>query len=172
MENNEQQNLLNKRLVGLLPTIDIMGHTFYVDLRMGSLRPKDDFSTEGIKFKDIENYAQEERDTYHIPYNPKTHSFQEIDWLNLTAIPNDIVVIEVPFPEKLDPVSYARLHGYDINSFIKDYPIEENMKAGIIPWKDTQIEKFIAENKKKGLNIREHETSDKPKLRKRKGRSI
>ncbi|MGQ3088882.1 MAG: hypothetical protein ACT6RA_17190, partial [Flavobacterium sp.] len=33
---------------GVLPTIEIAGHIFYVDLQMDKLRPKDDFLSNGI----------------------------------------------------------------------------------------------------------------------------
>jgi len=34
---------LDERLLGKLPTVDIDGQIFYVDYRLGQLRPKDDF---------------------------------------------------------------------------------------------------------------------------------
>lgn len=56
---------------GVLPIVNISGHTFYVDIRMDMLRPKDDFLSKGIKFSEIENYYDEDKRTYTIPYNPK-----------------------------------------------------------------------------------------------------
>lgn len=72
MENYDKDQLYDLRVKkGLLPTIDIAGHTFYVDLRMDKLRPKDDFLSQGIVFSDIENYFDDTTDSYTIPYNPK-----------------------------------------------------------------------------------------------------
>lgn len=71
----------------MLPTIDIAGHTFYVDICMDMFRPKDDFLSKGIVFSDIENYYDEDKRTYTIPYNPKTHQFQEPDYRNTKELP-------------------------------------------------------------------------------------
>ncbi len=52
--NIQPGSLLDLRLnKGMLPTLDIAGHTFYVDLRMNKLRPKDDFISKGIDFTEI-----------------------------------------------------------------------------------------------------------------------
>ncbi|MGJ1359996.1 hypothetical protein ACR79K_25155 [Sphingobacterium siyangense] len=49
MENEINQEAYDLRVnKGMLPTIDIAGHTFYVDIRMDMLRPKDDFLSKGI----------------------------------------------------------------------------------------------------------------------------
>lgn len=66
MENEINQEAYDLRVnKGMLPTIDIAGHTFYVDIRMDMLRPKDDFLSKGIVFSDIENYYDEDKRTYH-----------------------------------------------------------------------------------------------------------
>ena len=38
---------------GILPTIEIHGHTFYVDIRINKLRPKDNFLSNGIVFSEL-----------------------------------------------------------------------------------------------------------------------
>lgn len=44
MENEFNQEAYDMHVnKGMLPIIDIVGHTFYVDIRMDMLRPKDDF---------------------------------------------------------------------------------------------------------------------------------
>ena len=54
MEREFNQEAYDMRVnKGMLPTIDIAGHTFYVDIRMDMLRPKDDFLSKGIVFSDI-----------------------------------------------------------------------------------------------------------------------
>ncbi len=51
-----QEKLLQERMQGKLPIIDIAGHPFYVDIRMGMLRPKDDFRTLGIPIKSFDDF--------------------------------------------------------------------------------------------------------------------
>ena len=56
--NIEPGSLFDLRLnKGILPTIEIAGHPFYVDLRMNKLRPKDDFISKGIDFTEIKDYS-------------------------------------------------------------------------------------------------------------------
>lgn len=145
------QDLYNRRLNGHLPVIDIMGHPFFVDLRMGSLRPKDDFSTTGIEFSQIEGYVNPDEQKYWVPYAPTSHSFRDIDSETILSVPKDIFVIEIPTAQKLDPVGYARLHGFDIEDIVLANPIKSNMKAKIIPWTETEIQKVIKENQKKAI---------------------
>ena len=75
--NIEPGSLLDLRLnKGILPTLDIAGHTFYVDLRMNKLRPKDDFISKGIDFTEIKDYYDRDRRAFVIPYNPTKREFQ------------------------------------------------------------------------------------------------
>ncbi|TEB41465.1 hypothetical protein D0809_25385, partial [Flavobacterium circumlabens] len=90
------QKAFDLRIKGPLPTIEIAGHTFYVDLRMDKLRPKDDFLSQGIAFSDIESYYDGDKRTYTIPYNPKTHQFQEPDYLTIAGFPKDLIAVEFP----------------------------------------------------------------------------
>ncbi len=102
----DQEALHTRIKLGKLPTIDIAGHTFYADARIDLLRPKDDFMTMGIKFSDIQPYCFEDR--YIIPYNPKTHEFQEPNYNTITEYPKDLLVIEFPHERILDPVGWNR----------------------------------------------------------------
>lgn len=72
---------------GILPTIEIAGHTFYVDIRMDKLRPKDDFLSDGISFSEIEDYLNEEKEIYIIPYDPQKKELGKIDYETITEIP-------------------------------------------------------------------------------------
>lgn len=88
MENEINRKAYDLRVnQGMLPIIDIAGHTFYVDIRMDMLRPKDDFLSKGIVFSDIVTYYNVDKRTYTIPYNPKTHEFQEPDYRNIKEPP-------------------------------------------------------------------------------------
>ncbi|WP_150114752.1 hypothetical protein [Chryseobacterium sp. IHB B 17019] len=94
------QGALKQRLSGLLPTVDIAGHTFYVDLRMDMLRPKDDFLSKGIEFSKIEDYYIDEKERYWVPYNPKTHEFQDFDVTKIIEIPKDLIMVTFPHQTK------------------------------------------------------------------------
>ncbi|MBO9676376.1 MAG: hypothetical protein J7577_23240 [Sphingobacteriaceae bacterium] len=146
------QTSLKQRLSGLLPVVDIVGHPFYVDIRMGMLRPKDDFMSQGIRFSEIENYYDDQKDMYWIPYNPKTHEFQEIDWETITEIPKDIIPVSFPHETILDPIGYNRIHGFDELSNLKETNVKSHFKAVQIPWKETGLLEMIKENKAKSLN--------------------
>lgn len=130
------------RLAGHLPTLDILGHTFFVDLRMGKLRPKDDFLSNGISFRDIDNYYDEEKKRYIIPYDPKKKEFVPIDYETITEIPKDLKVISFKEEYTLDPVGWTRLAGF---SMIED-TIKLHHKATPSNWEDIYVPQKIKEN--------------------------
>ncbi len=140
------QDLYKRRLSGHLPVIEIMNHPFYVDVRMDSLRPKDDFTTLGIRYSEIDDYIHPDDQRYLIPYHPSSHTIKEIDTEQITAIPKDVFLIEIPTLEKLDPVGYARHHGFEIEQIVMANPIEKNMVAKIIDWKETGLQQIIEKN--------------------------
>lgn len=140
--------LIHKRIKqGQLPTISIAGHTFYADARNDLLRPKDDFMTMGIKFSDIDHYFDEEINAYVIPYNPKTHEFQEPDYDRITEYSKDLIVIKFPHERVLDPVGWNRRHGFEETSYLKNTDFKLHFKAEIVPWEKTILKEIITENR-------------------------
>ncbi len=131
---------------GMLPTIDIEGHTFYMDIRMDKLRPKDDFLSNGIVFSEIENYFNDATETYIIPYNPQKRELGEIDYETITEIPKDLVVIEIPSEFKLDPIGWNRQHGFDLLDDVKKGSLEMNFTAKQCKWEDIYVPQKIKEN--------------------------
>ncbi|WP_204328339.1 hypothetical protein, partial [Stenotrophomonas maltophilia] len=75
---------------------------------MDMLRPKDDFLSKGIVFSDIQNYYDEDKRTYTIPYNPKTHEFQEPDYRNIKELPKDLIAVSFPSERLLDRIGWNR----------------------------------------------------------------
>lgn len=144
---------------GQLPTIDIAGHLFYVDMRMDKLRPKDDFLSKGISFKEIDDYFSEERNAYLIPYDSKKHEFRELDYENLLIIPKDLIAIQFPFQQKLDPIGWNRQNGWDILDDVKVKDLIPHFKAKIIPWEKTYIKDIIKDNKEL---LKQKQQQDKP----------
>lgn len=143
------QSLIHLREKGALPVIDIAGHPFYVDLRMDSLRPKDDFSTMGIRFEDIGYFLLEDKGVYQIPYDPGTRTFVNLDVEKATVFPEHLIVVEIPYKSTLDPLGYARLLGVDSKDVLRAHPPTADMKAVVLPWEKTLIGEIIKENHEK-----------------------
>ncbi|SHM89854.1 hypothetical protein [Flavobacterium chilense] len=131
---------------GLLPTIEIAGHTFYVDVRMDKLRPKDDFLSKGIVFSDIESYYDGDKRTYIIPYNPKTHQFQEPDYRTIVGFPKDLIAVEFPSERLLDRIGWNRKYGMDIKHGLVKQGLKLQFIAKNVPWKETFLLNLIKSN--------------------------
>lgn len=170
------QQAFGRRLMGQLPTVDISGHTFFVDIRMDMLRPKDDFLSNGIVFRQIDHYYNDEQKAYIIPYNPKTHEFKELDYDNITAIPSDLIVISFPHESVLDPVGFNRKGGWDETNGLKETNIKSHFEAKVVDWKETGIEETIQENirkqHKQQQQSKQIDESRKTGKRQRRGRKL
>lgn len=143
------QTAFNDRIQkGMLPTINIEGHTFYVDIRMDMLRPKDDFLSKGIVFDEIDHYFSEEANAYIIPYNPKTHEFQELDYDSILEFPKNLIAVQFPFQRDLDPIGWNRNGGWNIKDDLKRIGLKSHFEAKTIPWKETSLPQVIRENLK------------------------
>ena len=170
------QKAYDKRVnKGMLPTIDISGHTFYVDIRMDMLRPKDDFLSKGIVFSKIGRYYDEDLRTYTIPYNPIKHEFQEIDYATIKELPKDLIAIEIPFERILDRVGWNRHYGLEPTHGLKQTNLQAHFKSNIIPWEKTFLPQIIKSNLKE--NLKKERTGNKPdvltkKLQGKKGRNM
>ncbi|MDX3913936.1 MAG: hypothetical protein QHC79_10405 [Pseudosphingobacterium sp.] len=159
---------------GTLPTIDISGHTFYVDIRMDMLRPKDDFLSKGIVFSKIANYYDEDKRTYTIPYNPKTHEFQEPDYHNIKELPKDLIAVEFSSERLLDRVGWNRKYGFDLTHGLDKSGLKLEFTAKEVPWKETFLVSLIESNlkaEKKQEKAAENQKSARQDT-KRKGRKI
>jgi len=160
MVNQEAYDLrVNK---GVLPTIEIAGHTFYVDLRMDKLRPKDDFLSNGIVFSDIERYYDLEKRTYTIPYNPKTHEFQEPDYLNLKELPKDLIAVRFPSERLLDRIGWNRKYGFELTHGLVKNGLKLQFAATNIPWKKTFLVDLIKNNLKAEKKLKKAAEKQQP----------
>lgn len=143
------QDLVKQRRNGQLPVIEIAGHPFYVDVRIGLLRPKDDFSTMGISFDAIDHCLKVDERMYEINYNPASKEFVYVDYRNITSMPEGVIIVEIPHESILDPIAYARKYGFDEREMLRANPPQEGMKARTVPWKETPIEEILADNIKR-----------------------
>lgn len=145
---------------GMLPSIEIAGHTFYVDIRMDKLRPKDDFLSNGIVFSDVQSYYDEDKRTYTIPYNPKTYEFQEPDYLNLKELPKNLIAVEFPSERLLDRIGWNRKYGFEITHGLIHNGLKLQFTAKEIPWKETFLVDLINSNLR--IEKSQKESSEKP----------
>lgn len=160
---------------GILPTIDIAGHTFYVDIRMDMLRPKDDFLSKGIVFSEIGTYYDEDKRRYTIPYNPKTHEFQEPDYKNIKELPSDLIAVRFPSERLLDRIGWNRQYGFELIHGLADQGLKLQFEAKQIPWKKTFLVDLIKSNLKAEKNLQkitEKQGPDQLQRSKPKGRKM
>lgn len=162
------QDAFKQRQSGRLTTIDIEGHTFFVDPQMDMLRPKDDFLSNGIVFKEIQSFFLEDKQCYMIPYNTKTHEYQHLDLSTITEIPRDVVVVSFPHELKLDPVGYNRKLGLAPAERLKFTGIRPHFKATRVPWEQTGVPMRIQENRNRlKQNAHTQNKTEKPGKRNR-----
>lgn len=146
------QELFQMREKGRLPTIKIFRQTFIVDLRMGYLRPKDDFRTMGIK---ISALSYDRSGTRYVGiYDRKRHELFAADWSKLTDIPRDAIPIALPLEHVLDPYHVARRDGLLEDpklsrSWFREFPVRYNLAAQTLPWNETVVPEQIKKNREK-----------------------
>lgn len=160
---------------GVLPTIEIAGHLFYVDLQMDKLRPKDDFLSKGIVFSDIENYYDEDKRRYTIPYNPKTHEFQEPDYRTIRELPKDLIAVRFPSERLLDRIGWNRKYGFDITHGLAKNGLTLQFEARQVAWEKTFLVDLIKSNLKTDGRLQkpaEKPQSEQPNKKISKGRKM
>ena len=173
-ETKQGKNVVNEKAYdlrvnkGMLPTIDIAGHTFYVDIRMDMLRPKDDFLSKGIVFSNIQNYYDEDKRAYTLPYNPKTHEFQEPDYRTIKEPPKDLIAVQFPSERLLDRIGWNRHYGFELTHGLAKQDLKLQFKAKQIPWEKTVLVDLMKSNLKAEKNLQKD--SEQPQLNK--GRKI
>lgn len=146
----DQEVVFERQKAGRLPRVEIEKHIFYAYVREGRLQPHGNFHTDGIRFDDIEDYLYPNERAYLIPYDPKKQEFREIDLGRITEFPKDLVMIEIPPMEKIDPIKYLyTIHAYGPQDFEINCPPQSLFKAVKVHWKETPIAEFIEENKKR-----------------------
>lgn len=145
----DQENLTKRLKYGELPTIEIGGHIFYADARIDLLRPKDDFSTMGIRFDDLEDYYDQDKNVYAFAYDPKTHEIANRDWSKILDYPQDLLFVEIPFVRNLDPVGWNRRWGWEETEGLKETGLQLDFKAEVVPWHKSGIDDLITENRAK-----------------------
>lgn len=145
----DQEALTRRIKNGQLPTIEIGGYIFYADARIDLLRPKDDFSTMGISFEELDSYFVEDKNSYAFPYDPKTHAIANLDWDQILEYPKDLIFVEIPQVRILDPVGWNRRGGWGETEGLKETGLRLEFKAETVPWHKSGIDEAISENRLK-----------------------
>ncbi|WEK36108.1 MAG: hypothetical protein P0Y53_01220 [Candidatus Pseudobacter hemicellulosilyticus] len=136
------QEVVRKRMEGVLPILDIDGNTYVVDTEQRAFRPTVDIPV--IRFSDNDYYADKVRIAYdQVGRQPKILDFREI-----VEFPKDTIAVEFPGIKSLDPIGF---YGKDC-AYLKDYLMETPPKleyrAKVIPWEETDVPRLIERNKK------------------------
>lgn len=145
----DQEALTRRIKNGELPTIEIGGHIFYADARIDLLRPKDDFSTMGISFDDLEDWYVEDKNVYAFPYDPKNFEIGDREWDKIVDYPIDLIFVEIPYARTLDPVGWNRRNGWEEREGLKETGLKLEFKAELVPWNKSGIDEIISENRLK-----------------------
>ena len=161
--------LVAERLKGKLPVIMLMDHPFFVDLRLDVLRPKDDFRTLGVYFKDLEEVNDHE---YGFVYDPKNHALAEINFQTIVKIPEHLYWLQIPHERFLDPIGWALKYDFDLSSVVRQYPPQANLKATVIPWRETPLVDIIQKNLWQNFDKNHKNTIKVSTNKKKKGRGI
>jgi hypothetical protein len=138
---------LMQRLMGKLPVIDIAGKDYIVDWRLREFRAADD-PLHSISLRQM--VTDDSGESYLFFYNKATHKVYEVD-MEMKALPENVVLIEMPFELRLDPVRVARENGLSDIAMLREYPIQENLRAIEIPLSETGLPKLVELNLAKAL---------------------
>lgn len=135
---------LQQRIGGKVPEIDIAGTMFFVDIRLHELRSDYQLMSR-INLDNLESGAN--GDTYLFAFNIESKQLVNID-PKLTAWPDNVIIVEIPDEVKLDPYAFARENEIDPLEFVKNHPIEKELKAKVIPLSETGFVEMMEKNKK------------------------
>lgn len=156
------QDALARRDQGVLPTIDIAGEQFTIDLRLRELRHTEFFfPVLSLKSFDLTD------DGWHYVafYEPIMKQVVNID-PKLTEFPNGVIQIRLPNEIGLDPVGTATKYGMNTRELLRRHPIQKGLKAEVIPLSETNIPAMIQRNREAlRQEHRENALRMKPRVR-------
>ncbi len=142
---SSDKKLLELRLHGILPRIDIAGHDYIVDWQHKELRPLDDrFARIDLRNMPLSADGEKYLCFFHLPTRSVLHLPE-----NITILPEDTVLLEIPNELHLDPVGVARQYGQKDDFLLGHYPVRYELKARVIALEDTGLTELTRQNKKK-----------------------
>lgn len=148
VQQKQAAELLKIRLSGKLPHIDLAGTDFTIDWRLRQLRETEE-PWKHISFDNLE--MDESGEAYLCFYHTQTHEIF-IPEEDITELPENVVVLEIPYELKLDPVAVARDYGIGETDLLAEYPIQPTLAAKVIPLSESGLPEFIENNLKNRYN--------------------
>ncbi|WP_157280199.1 hypothetical protein [Pedobacter borealis] len=144
--------LVRRRLEDILPTIDLAGNTYTVDLESRALKGEDNM----VPLIDLDNLVLDKDGLnylcfYHLPTKAPV-----IIGPNIISLPADTIYLKIPDERFLDPIGLARQYGMEDTALLELYPIRADLKAEVIALEDSGLPELIKINlaKKKARSSR------------------
>jgi hypothetical protein len=78
-------------------------------------------------------------------YNTQKHTLYQVS-NNIKSLPKNVVMLEIPYELKLDPVAVARERNIEIAEFVKNHPIQTELTAVVKLLAETWVAELIKEN--------------------------
>jgi hypothetical protein len=138
----EQAVLKEDRLTGKLPDIDVDGTAFTIDWRLKELRESKNPSN-NIRFKDMD--LTKDGKGYVCFYDIIKHTIEH-PLADITELPKNLKVLEIPNGSKLDPIAVAIETGRNINDFLAENPIERSLSACLHPLSYSNLPELVRKN--------------------------
>lgn len=155
-----------------LPTLDIHGNKFYVNIKSDQLISQRFPFSEGISLTEIKSYYDQESSMYVIPFNTNTHQFMPLDLDKITEVPKDTIIVSFPFESELDRIGWNLQAGLNYMQNLKFKGLKCHHTACVIPWQNTVIPKIIIKNLEKQKLIAVISEAGKNKILKSKNKGL
>ena len=158
---------LQRRLTGELPTVKIFKDQFDVRLKDDLLVLKQDPS-KTIELGAMNRIGYPESKYFGF-YHTQEKKIIKIDPSTMTKLPKGVVLLEIPPPEKIDPIGYSLLHGLPVSSLVKHSGIELEHVGKTKELKNTSLPFYIEQNLK---TQKVREKTDREKIKRPGGRKL
>jgi hypothetical protein len=159
--------LIEERLQGILPKIDIAGRKYHIDIRVGELRD----STEPHSRIQLRTLGINDAGNYIFLYDHERHNVVHADLDKIEKEPENTVLVELPHDLWLDPIGAARKEGMCELSLLGSFPLQHELRARICPLAETDVPIYIAKNLERKNKDFEDDDPRSERVRK-KGRRI
>lgn len=143
-------DLLELRKKGVLPSIDIAGQDFTVDIRLNELRNREE---PWRKLRLDEMVTSPDGRHYIFFYDPGEKAILHVDQ-ELQQVPERAVLVEIPDEMGLDPVGVARKYGLSDGYFLKMHPLEKSMVARITALEKSGLHEYLDNDRIEGREVK------------------